>query len=174
MPRSPSLQRGQPFDIGILDRLLGFHLRLAQLTMLEEFARDSPVPGITAGQLVILIFIDRNPQLTQQMLCDRLRVQKSTLAVTLHRLTQRRLIRRERSTVDRRANWLRLTAKGSAVLSAMLRYTEQHERALSRKLTESERKTLIRLLGKLAIPARSTAKARSAGQRAQETGAYAS
>lgn len=150
MPTRPSPKAEHPLDRGVLDELLGFHLRLTQLAIHEGFEQDSPVPDITVGQLTILILIDRNPDLTQQRLCERLRVKKSTLTVTLHRLSRRGLVRRARSTVDRRANALKLTPKGSRVLSTMVAAARRYERELSSRLTAGERQTLIRLLAKVA------------------------
>jgi DNA-binding MarR family transcriptional regulator len=150
MRTQPLAESDPPLDRGILDELLGFHVRLAQLAIHEGFERAAPVPGLTPGQLTILVLIDRNPGLTQQRLCSRLRVKKSTLAVTLHRLAHRRLLRRVRSTRDRRENALSLTARGEAVLATMLRYAKRYEVSLARRMTRAERQTLIRLLGKLA------------------------
>jgi DNA-binding MarR family transcriptional regulator len=145
-------QGDPPLDRGILDKLLGFHVRLAQLAIHEGFERNAPLPGMTPGQLTILVLIDRNAGLTQQKLCTRLRVKKSTLAVALHRLAHRRLLRRVRSTRDRRENALCLTAKGKAELNSLLRYALRYERLLARRITGAERQTLIRLLGKIARP----------------------
>jgi DNA-binding MarR family transcriptional regulator len=70
-----------------------------------------------------------------------------------------------RSTRDRRENCLRLTVKGEAALETMLDYTARYERYLARRLTRDERKTLIRLLGKVAKPAQEKSGASHAGTR---------
>jgi DNA-binding MarR family transcriptional regulator len=111
MPK-PSASRSVQLDFGVLSSLIGFHLRRAQLAVYDDFLRGAPAHGLTPGQLAILILIDRNPNMTQQHLCDGIRIEKSTLVVRLHRLAERGLIRRVRSPKDRRENILELTAQG--------------------------------------------------------------
>lgn len=136
-------------DFGVLEQLLGFQIRRAQLRTYWDFSRDAPA-DITPGQLAILIFIRSNPGLTQQRLCTSLGIEKSTLAVTLHRLCERNLVRRERSTRDRRENALALTDHGATTLRSMLQHVAKHERRIARALTRNERRTLLDLLTKVA------------------------
>lgn len=111
--------------------------------------RRAPVKGLTPGQLAILVFIDQNPDLTQQRLCDGIGVEKSTLVVRLHRLAERGLIRRVRSPKDRRENILELTARGRAKLKSMLSFVSSHEERVSVQLSQAERKQLFALLAKI-------------------------
>jgi DNA-binding MarR family transcriptional regulator len=144
-----STQPAENLDSGVLSSLIGFRLRKAQLTVYEDFMRGAPVKGLTPGQLAILILIERNPDMTQQRLCDGIRVEKSTLVVRLHRLVERGLIQRVRSTKDRRQNLLKLTKKGSSALTNMLDFVAKHERKLTARLSPSERKLLLDLLLKI-------------------------
>jgi DNA-binding MarR family transcriptional regulator len=136
-------------DSGVLRSLVGFNLRIAQLVVYDDFMRGAPVQGLTPGQLAILVFIDRNPNTTQQRLSEGIRIEKSTLVVRLHRLADRGLIERVRSTRDRRQNTLRLTAKGKAALKSMLSFVSRHEKKLTAKLSAAERAKLIELLNKI-------------------------
>jgi DNA-binding MarR family transcriptional regulator len=140
-------------DFGILVRLFGFQMRRVQLRIYWDFMRDAPYP-VNPGQFAIMVFIDRNPGLTQQQMCDTLRIEKSTLAVQLNRLSDRGLVRRERSLRDRRENALALTAQGNEVLKAMLEHVQKHERRVVGHMTKEERRTLMQLLIKLASPGR--------------------
>jgi DNA-binding MarR family transcriptional regulator len=150
MPQTASVVPNFKLDFGVLEQLLGFQIRRAQLRTYWDFARDAPVEGITPGQLAILVFIRGNTGLTQQRLCTSLGIEKSTLAVTLHRLCERDLVRRERSTRDRRENALALTERGAAVLREMLQHVARHEKRIARALSKEERRTLISLLNKVA------------------------
>jgi DNA-binding MarR family transcriptional regulator len=136
-------------DFGALSGFIGFHLRTAQLTVYDNFMRNAPVRGLTPGQLAILVFIAQNASLTQQRLCDGIGVEKSTLVVRLHRLAERGLIKRVRSTADRRENCLELTPAGHKALQAMLTFVVKHERQIGARLTAAERKQLIVLLSKI-------------------------
>ena len=137
-------------DTGVLRSLIGFNLRMAQLAAYEDFLRGAPIPGLTPGQLAILVLIDRNPATTQQRLSEGIGIEKSTLVVRLHRLAARGLIERVRSTEDRRQNGLRLTPRGRAALKSMLEFITHHERKIARALTPEERKQLVMLLRKIA------------------------
>jgi DNA-binding MarR family transcriptional regulator len=139
-------------NLGVLPSLLGFHVRRAQLKVFEDFQRAAPTPTLAPGQFGILVIIDGNPDMTQQQLCEGIGRDKSTFTVSLHRLADLGLIHRVRSDVDRRQNSLRLTAKGVAVLRAMLAHVERHERRVFAKLTASERKVLLEMLTRIGEP----------------------
>jgi DNA-binding MarR family transcriptional regulator len=149
MPKQNARQVDLELDIGRLAEFLGYWLRKAQVAFYENFLRGAPAAGLTPGQFAILVLIDRNPNLSQNRLSEGLRLDKSTLAVTLHRLSDRGLIRRVRSTEDRRENALRLTAKGKATLKGMLEHVSRHERHMMTRLSAAERRALVSLLQKL-------------------------
>jgi DNA-binding MarR family transcriptional regulator len=90
--------------------------------------------------------------MTQQQLCEAIRVDKSTFAITLNGLEDKHLIRRVRSEKDRRQNMLRLTKKGSTLLKAILAHVERHERRVFAGLSEKERRQLMTLLKKIGDP----------------------
>jgi DNA-binding MarR family transcriptional regulator len=136
-------------DFGALSSFIGFHLRTAQLKVYDDFMRNAPVRGLTPGQLAILIFIGENEALTQQRLCDGIGIEKSTLVVRLHRLAERGLIKRVRSTADRRENCLELTAQGTKALHSMVAFVAKHERQICARLSVAERKQLITLLDRI-------------------------
>jgi len=130
-------------------KLVGVQIRRAQLAIYDDFMRRAPVPGLTPGQLAILVLIEQNAKLTQQRLCDGIGVDKSTLVVRLHRLVERGLIRRVRSSTDRRENTLELTTRGKAQLKSMMEFVAEHERHMTARLSDTEREQLLRLLAKL-------------------------
>jgi DNA-binding MarR family transcriptional regulator len=117
-------------------------VRRAQLKVFEDFQRAAPTPTLAPGQFGILVIIDGNPDMTQQQLCEGIGRDKSTFTVSLHRLADLGLIQ----------NSLRLTAKGVAVLKAMLAHVERHERRVFAKLTASEREQLLEMLTRIGEP----------------------
>lgn len=141
-------------NLGVLTSLIGFRLRMAQLTVYEDFLSDSPGPRMTPGNAGVIILIDANPEMTQQQLCEAIRVDKSTFAITLNRLAERGLVRRVRSRKDRRQNLLRLTKKGATMLEAIVKHVERHERRVFARLTRPEQKRLVALLKKIGDPRR--------------------
>lgn len=149
MPKQRPSDAGSELDVGALDEFVGYWLRKAQLAFFDDFARDAPASDLTPGQLALLVLIDRNPHLSQNRLCEGLRVDKSTLAISLNRLSRRGLVRRVRSTQDRRQNELQLTPRGQATLLRMLEHIPRHERRMMKRLTAGERRDLASLLRKL-------------------------
>jgi DNA-binding MarR family transcriptional regulator len=136
-------------DIGALRGFVGYWLRRAQLAFFDDFARGAPARDLRPGQLALLVMIHQNPHLSQNQLSEGLRVDKSTLTISLNRLSRRGLLRRVQSTKDRRQNELELTTKGRGALNRMLRHIPRHERRMMKRLTASERRTLVVLLRKL-------------------------
>jgi DNA-binding MarR family transcriptional regulator len=147
--REPGRNR-KKLDLQPVNHFVGYQIRKAQLVVYEDFMTGQRTsPPITPGQFTVLLLIDENPDISQQLLCKHMAVDKSTMAVSLHRMARRGLIQRVRSTADRRQNGLRLTANGAAVLRDMVKYVDQHERRITSQLTARECKQLIALLGKV-------------------------
>jgi DNA-binding MarR family transcriptional regulator len=149
-PKKPRVQ----LDVGPMNDFVGYRLRRAQLAVYDDFVDGQQSSPLTPGLVGVLVLIDRNPDITQQQLCEGIGIDKSTLVVTLHRLTDRGLIKRVRSTEDRRQNGLRLTAKGVTKLRTTLAYVRRHERKITALLSAAESKQLVELLARITSAAR--------------------
>jgi MarR family transcriptional regulator, temperature-dependent positive regulator of motility len=143
-------RKRKPLDIEPVNHFVGYQIRKAQLVVYDDFMTGQRTsPPITPGQFTVLLLIDEKPDISQQLLCEHMAVDKSTMAVSLHRMARRGLIQRVRSTADRRQNGLRLTASGAAVLRDMVKYVQQHERRITARLSARECKQLVALLSKV-------------------------
>src|SRR3981081_2685547 len=80
------------------------------------FAERLSVLGLTPPHAGILGAIDRSEGLSQQALCERLRVMPSRLVTLVDELEQRELVERRDKPDDRRTYALHLTEKGRNVL----------------------------------------------------------
>ena len=136
----PSLHQGP------LPGLLGYRLRLAQQVVFRDFA--ATVGGLSPGRVGLLVLIDANPGVTQSRLAEAVLRDRSTLVGTLNELQKKGWIERRRG-VDRRTNGLWLTGAGRRRLSAALRAIERHERRIAARLTATERRALLALLGRI-------------------------
>lgn len=88
-------------------------------------------------------------ELTMSELSRRLMVTNGNLTSLVERLVNEGLVRREKAPLDKRTQFVRLTAAGKRALDAM---TPEHQRwieSLFAELTSSERTQLYALLGKL-------------------------
>jgi DNA-binding MarR family transcriptional regulator len=133
----------------MLPGLLGYRLRLAQQTVFRDFA-DS-VGELSPGRIGILVLIEANPGVTQSLLAEAVKLDRSTMVGVLDWLEDRKLIERRRGE-DRRTNGLWLTRSGKTMVARLRRRIEAHEQRIGSRLTVEEREQLIALLGKLSAP----------------------
>ncbi len=142
-------------SLGFLTGLIGYHLRLAQLRVFEQFSTtmkksgDPVVASITPGLFRILLLVGENAGMNQSSLARAVRIDRSTLVPILNKLEGLGLVERRASNVDRRSHALHLTGKGEETVALMQSRVLEHEALISAKLTDSERRTLLDLLSKL-------------------------
>ncbi|MET8126879.1 MarR family transcriptional regulator [Streptomyces sp. NPDC005231] len=87
--------------------------------------------------------------LAQHDLADRLGLNRSHLVGYLDTVEQRGLIRRERDPDDRRRQCVALTAAGMELQQRLHQPAQDSQRKFLDVLTESERSTLMELLGRV-------------------------
>lgn len=104
-------------DLPFLTRSLRFLLRADS----DSLRADS---GLEAGDIGVLAVVSLNPGITQNDLAASLVLKKSAVTRVVQRLEKRRLLTRRRSTTDRRANRLSLTAEGAQLAESLRRATQ--------------------------------------------------
>lgn len=129
--------------VGFLLSQLGAHAS-------QRFAERVAELGLVPSDLGLLRMIAVEPGLSQQALAKRLGVVPSRVVALIDALQQRELVERVRSTRDRRNYELQLTEHGRAVMAGMREIGMAHEAELTGALDDDERRTLGRLLAKLA------------------------
>lgn len=141
--------RPEPIDLGPLPGLLGHLLRRAHTRMLLDFTESTAEFGVTSGEFALLCLVEANPGVTLGQLATAAALDKSTLSPAMQRLTERGLVERHAVPNDRRAQALRLSPGGAALLPPLKDRIAEHETRLSQPLEASEREMLMRLLRKL-------------------------
>jgi DNA-binding MarR family transcriptional regulator len=140
-------------DYGPLADWVGFHLRMAQITAFQAFARESGEVDLPPGRLALLTLIGRNPGISQTVLSRAAGRDKSTLTPALRDLQRRGLLMRVQLKNDRRAYRLQLTPAGRGMLQRLTACAERHERNLDRVIGRRERgqflTTLKRVIAEL-------------------------
>jgi DNA-binding MarR family transcriptional regulator len=123
---------------------------LRATTAAGRLARDTLGPlGIDGRHYGVLASVaDQGPQ-SQQELADTLKVDRSTMVALIDELEKASLVRRRRSTTDRRAYAIELTAAGRRARTRAATLLERCEATFLTPLTGAERQELKRLLGKL-------------------------
>jgi len=146
--RKQSTRASPELDHGILPTLLGYQLRLAQITVFNDFAASARDFDVSPGRFGMLILIEANPGVTQTRLAEAVGLDRSTLVAVLDQLEERGLLERRRG-VDRRTNGLWLTRRGKSLVARMKERIRAHEDRLAARLSEAERDALLGLLRRI-------------------------
>ncbi len=139
-PPPPALERG------VLEELLGYHLRRSQVSVFQDFARAMDGMALTPGQFGVLALIQANPGLSQSALGQAMGVDRSTVVAVIDKLEGRGLVQRTAAANDRRSNALRLSAEGLKRFAAALKRIYSHEKQITKRLSAAERTQLLSLL----------------------------
>jgi DNA-binding MarR family transcriptional regulator len=158
-PAKPPVKTLTPrtLDRGLLPSLLGYVLRRTQSAVFDDFVATFTHAGeaLTPGEFGLLVLVDRNAGLSQMALARALGIDRSTLVPILDRLQERGLLMRHRSPTDGRTHALALTAAGEKALARFTRLVRGHEKRIASHLSAAEIRTLIELLEKVHMGARS-------------------
>jgi DNA-binding MarR family transcriptional regulator len=129
--------------------LVAEQLRPVLLRLARELRRETQQLGVTARQAALLSHVRRNPGLSLRELAAQEGISAPALSGHIDRLERLGLVRRVRSTSDRRRVGLELTAEGSGLLRRIRarRTTWLAERL--RALDADELESIERALGPL-------------------------
>lgn len=136
-------------DIGSLTGLLGYHVRLANVTMLRHFTDTLSELDLTQKQCATLRLIANNVGVSQIDLAATLSTDRSTMMAIVDRLELRGFVIRKRSTADRRRQELHLTPEGEAVLESSNKLISKHESKFTERFTPEELTALIEALTRI-------------------------
>lgn len=152
-PRAPRavapIGRVDGLDYDILDELLGYSLRRAQIAMYRAFYEATRGLDITPPRFTSLVIIGANPGLSQTVLGNVLGIARSGAMHLTDWFEARGLVERRRRADDARAWGLHLTRQGERLVAKMKQRVAAQERKRSGVLSPAERRQLLRLLEKL-------------------------
>lgn len=137
-------------DQSRLTHLVGYAASRAAITMKRVFARNFEPLDLKVVEFSILMLVAANPQVNQKQLGEALDISAPNMAVTLDRLVERGWVERVRSTKDRRAMHIHLTASGADLVERAGKIAATMEAPALRALSAAERALLIELLMKVA------------------------
>jgi len=144
IPRVPGL------DYDVLDELLGYALRRAQVGMFLAFHAATRGQDITPPRFTALVIVSANPGIGQSALGQVLGIARSGAMMLTDWMEARGLVERRRRPNDGRAWGVHLTARGEVLLAGMKRKVAAQDRKRAGVLDARERRELLRLLNKLA------------------------
>ena len=144
------MKRVPGLDYDVLDDLLGYSLRRAQLAMFASFDEATRGKHLTPPRFTALVVIGANPGLSQTVLGRVLGIARSGAMLMTDLLEERGLVERRRRPNDGRAWGLHLTRRGEQFVGTMKRRVLELDFKKAGLLTRTERRELQRLLEKLA------------------------
>ncbi|HEX5612821.1 MAG TPA: MarR family transcriptional regulator [Burkholderiales bacterium] len=144
------IRRLPELDYDVLDDLLGYNLRRAQVAMFLSFHEATRGREITPPRFTALVIIGANPGLSQSTLGSVLGIARSGAMALADWMVERKLVERRRRPNDGRAWGLHLTPPGERLVQRMRRRVVEEDRRRTAVLSARERNELLRLLGKLA------------------------
>jgi DNA-binding MarR family transcriptional regulator len=150
-PRSLTpIARVPGLDYGVLDELLGYSLRRAQVAMFIAFHEATRGMNITPPRFTALVIIGANPGISQSTLGKVLGIARSGAMLVTDWFETRGLVERRRRPGDERAWGLHLTRKGEQFTGRLQRRVLHLDHKRTPRLSEADRRRLLRLLEKLA------------------------
>lgn len=150
-PAKPAAsRRPEALDQSGLTHLMGYAATLASVELKKSFRKHLGPLKIKAVEFSILTLVDTNPEVNQKLLGEAIDVSPPNLAVTLDRMVERGWVRRERSERDRRAQIVKLTAEGQALVTRARRIAATMEQDALKVLSPAEQAMLRELLMRVA------------------------
>jgi DNA-binding MarR family transcriptional regulator len=119
----------------------------------ELIAAEEPVLAahdLSMWGYVVLVALDESPMRTQAALAAAIGADKTRIIRDLDELQHRGLIERMPDPDDRRVRLLMITAAGRAVKDAVQKEIQRGEERWLGDLSADERRTFLRVLGRLA------------------------
>ena len=132
-----------PKDLAFLIAQVGSHAQ-------NLFGKQVHPFGLRLAHVGVLKAIFRADGLTQRELGNALGMFPSNLVRLIDELEEKDLVRRGKSTEDRRSYMLQLTEKGQGVALELIALTRAHQDRICTSLAPAERQELTRLLQKIA------------------------
>jgi DNA-binding MarR family transcriptional regulator len=134
---------GAPLRTGRLEQILGFHLRMANVALYQDYTAAMGDLGLTQKQFAVLELIAANPKVSQIDIANQLSMDRATMMALVNRLEARQLLERQPSSTDRRRQELLLTTNGAEILKQARDIQEQHELRFTDRFTAEELEAFI-------------------------------
>lgn len=130
-------------ELGTLEDLLGFHIRMAQNAMYRHFNVALESVNLRQREFAVLELIRVNAGISQVQLATALHLDRPPMMIVIDRLEDRGLVARTRSKRDRRRQDLHLTATGRELLSEAKGLVKGHDRVFTSLFAKTDAAKLI-------------------------------
>jgi DNA-binding MarR family transcriptional regulator len=134
---------------GVLDSLMGYAVRRAQIRMYETFIMALEPWGITPPRFSAMVIVSLNPGLKLTQLAKIMGIARSGAVILVDALEELGYMQRLPAPEDRRAFSLALTEKGKEDLARITEAVKAQDKDVTNTLNTEEQSQLHRLLLKL-------------------------
>lgn len=134
---------------GVLDSLMGYAIRRAQIKTYESFILALEPWGITPPRFSAMVIVSLNPGLKLTQLAKIMGIARSGAVILVDALEALGYMERQAVPEDRRAFSLALTPRGQADLAEITSVVAEQDAAVVTPLSAGEQMELRRLLIKL-------------------------
>lgn len=135
--------------LGGLENILGFHLRLANVAVFQDYQATMAGLSLTPKQFAVLELIEENPGASQIDIANCLRMDKASMMALVNKLEGRNAIERRPSVVDRRRQELFVTGEGAALALKAKALREAHEARFKERFSAEELAGLVSYLQRI-------------------------
>ncbi|HLP68316.1 MAG TPA: MarR family transcriptional regulator [Rhizobium sp.] len=162
---------GKPrLDMGCLTEILGFHLRMANVAIFQDYQQTMADLSLTPKQFTVLELVGRNPGVVQIDIAELLSMDKATTMALVDRLEARNLLKRHTSTIDRRRKDLFLTAEGQTLLQEARDLIAAHEKRFTSRFSAAELGAFIAQLRRIYLSGEGSHETQASGNAAGAAG----
>jgi DNA-binding MarR family transcriptional regulator len=134
----------------VLDRHLGYWLRLVSNRVSGAFTRALELRHLSAAEWVALNLIERGPDTSPAILADAMGMTRGAVTKVLDKLETKDWISRTTSPADGRVQLISPTRTGSRMLPGLTKSADDNDAHFFDALDADEKATLQKLLRKLA------------------------
>ena len=145
---SAQLTEDNSAQLGGLNGIVGFHIRLAHGAVYRHFTETFSDLDLTQKQVSALWLVADHPGISQIELGGRLHMDRATTMTIVNRLQERAYLRRERSESDGRKQALYVTGAGLEALAEAKRCIGEHEGWLKARFSPVEIEKLVEMLAR--------------------------
>ncbi|PLC48675.1 MarR family transcriptional regulator [Pollutimonas subterranea] len=133
-------------EYGVLDKLVGYAIRRAQIRIYQDFLDALGHLAITPPRFSAMTIIQCNSAMKLTELASAMGIARSGAVEVVNSLEKLGYVTRTDSATDRRAFALALTENGKQAMHEITAAIEDHDARISARLTKDEQFELRRLL----------------------------
>lgn len=130
---------------------IGYRMRVVSNAVSHAFAKELAASGVTVAEWVILReMYSGEATMSPSSIVELTGLSKGAVSKLVDRLVKKRLVTREQSSADRRAQDIGLTANAVKLVPKLAAIADRNDKAFFSVLAARERRALTTLLAKLA------------------------